>query len=473
MVFKINKVAKNLFSVGVSSLLSQLFTFFMIAYYARILSIEGFGRISLAQSIMIYFTMITLFGFQTLGTREVAKDKNNYGELVGNIISLRLFTASICFLIVMIIAYASGKGIEFRTILIIYGLTLFPLAFNIDWLYSGIEQMQHNAVYNIIKNIVPFLLLFSFFKREEDIYFIPIFTLCGLIFSALYHMLTYRKEINLRFGLKISRKQALKYIRLSTPFLISGLLSMINCNVDSVIIGFMRSEYELGIYSSAYKVVFFLTNLIAVIFTPFFPLLISYYHEKDEKGLNRIIKSLCKIVVLIGFPMSIGGVILSKEIIILLFGEKYIEAYVPFIVLMVYILVLFMRETYGYSLNAWNMEDKYLKSVIISAVMNLALNLIFIPKYGIIAAAFTTLISEIINFIIMRRYSIKVVRTDYFMNFIKLLLPLGIMCFCILILKHLQVHVLVNILLAIIIYFIAIVFFKYITLNELKSFMKK
>nr|WP_242946856.1 polysaccharide biosynthesis C-terminal domain-containing protein [Clostridium haemolyticum] len=57
-----------------------------------------------------------------------------------------------------------------------------------------------------------------------------------------------------------------------------------------------------------------------------------------------------------------------------------------------------MRENYGYSLNAWNKENKYLKSVIISSLTNLILNLIFIPIYGIIAASITTLVSEVLNF---------------------------------------------------------------------------
>ncbi len=64
VVFKINKVVKNMMSVGVSSIISQLSMFFMVAYYARILSVEGFGKVSLAQSILVYFTMITLFGFK-------------------------------------------------------------------------------------------------------------------------------------------------------------------------------------------------------------------------------------------------------------------------------------------------------------------------------------------------------------------------------------------------------------------------
>lgn len=473
MVFKINKVAKNLLSIGLSSLISQILTFFMIAYYARVLSIEGFGKINLAQSILVYFTMITLFGFQTLGTKEVSKCEKNSEKLVGNVVFFRILIAIVCFLVIVLISFIVNKGSTFKTILIIYGLTLFPMSFNIDWFYSGIQKMQHNAAFNIIKNGIPFLLVFIFFKSENQIYFIPIFTLCGLILAVIYHMFIFTNKMGLKFSLGISKKEIKKYIPLSVPFLVSGILSMINCNLDSIIIGFARSEYELGIYSSAYKIIFFLINLIAVIFTPFFPLLISYYHEKDRINLENTVKSLCKIVILVGVPITFGGVLLSKEIIILLFGQKYVGAYVPFIILLFYILLLFMRETYGYSLNAWNMEGKYLKSVVISAFLNLVLNIILIPKYGIVAAAGTTLVSEIVNFFIMMRYATRVVKTNYIKNFIKILIPLIIMITSVMIFKYFKVHLIINIGFAIIVYFSSVIYFKYISLDELRKFLRK
>ncbi|KOC39438.1 teichoic acid transporter, partial [Clostridium botulinum] len=147
--------------------------------------------------------------------------------------------------------------------------------------------------------------------------------------------------------------------------------------------------------------------------------------------------------------------------------------YAPFIILLIYILILFMRENYGYSLNAWNKENKYLKSVVISALTNLILNLIFIPMYGIIAAAMTTLVSEILNFFIMRKHSIKIVKTNYITNFIKVIIPVVLMGSIVWGLKYLHINVVINIVLAIMIYFIAIIITRYVTIDELKSFVKK
>ncbi|KOA21111.1 polysaccharide biosynthesis protein [Clostridium homopropionicum DSM 5847] len=472
-MLNINRVARNLLSIGLSSFLAQFIMFIQIAYYARVLSVESFGIVNLAQSILVYFTMITLFGFQTLGTKEVSKDKDKAGELIGYISIIRIIVAAICFLIIIAIGILSNKGVTFGNLLIIFGCTLLPLAFNIDWLFSGLQEMQHNGIYNIIKSLIPLILSLIFIKGEEGIFYIPIFTLIGLILGVIYQGYIIRVKKKIRIAIRLNKYEIKKYVIKSTPFLISGLLSMINMNLDTIIIGFTRSEYELGIYSSAYKIIYFLINLIAVIYVPFFPLLIEYFNNKDISKLQNIVNNICKVVMLLGFPITIGGILLSKDIIILLFSDKYAEAYLPFIILLIYIFILFMRETYGYSLNAWNMERKYLKSVVISSLANLILNIIFIPKFGIVAAAVTTVISELINFIVMKKHSKTVVLTNYFSNSVKLILPILIMSGVILIMNYYSINVIINIILAVVVYFYSVIYFKYISINELKVLVKK
>lgn len=472
-MLNINRVAKNLLSIGLSSFLAQFIMFIQIAYYARVLSVESFGIVNLAQSILVYFTMITLFGFQTLGTKEVAKAKEKAGELIGYISIIRIIVAIICLLIIIAIGIISNRGVTFTNLLIIFGCTLLPLAFNIDWLFSGLQEMQHNGIYNIIKSLIPLILSLIFIRGEEGILYIPIFTLIGLILGVIYQGYIIRVKNKVKIVIKLNKHEIKRYVIKSTPFLISGLLSMINMNLDTIIIGFTRSEYELGIYSSAYKIIYFLINLIAVIYVPFFPLLIEYFNNKDISKLQNVVNNICKVVMLLGFPIAVGGILLSKEIIILLFGHKYAEAYLPFIILLIYIFILFMRETYGYSLNAWNMEIKYLKSVVISSLLNLILNLMLIPKFGIVAAAITTLISELINFIIMKKYSKSVISTNYFSNSVKLILPILIMSVVVLILKYYNVNVIINIISAVLVYFYSVIYFKYISINELKVLVKK
>lgn len=443
----------------------------IVIYYARILGKADFGMINLVQSILVYCNMITLFGFQTYGAREVAKDKSKTNNLVSDIISIRIIISIICFIALIFIGIFSNKGYSFQNLLFLYGLSLFPLAFNIDWVFSGIQEMQHNAMYSVIKNIVPFILMALFLREKSQIYLIPIFSFLGVFLGIIYQIYIYKVKNKFDFKLFPNLKIRTEYIKASLPFFISGLLSMINCNIDSIIIGYMRSNAELGLYSAAYKIVFFLTNVIAMIFMPLFPIMIEYYEQNNKKSLDKLMNLISKIIIMLAFPICIGGIILSKKIILLLFGKQYIESYHTLAILMIYIFLLFMRETYGYALNAWNMENKYLKVVLISSITNLILNLIFIPKYGIEAAACTTVFSEIINYILMQKYAFKIAKTNYRKYSLQIILFTFIMAVGIVFMKNL--NVIINILISICIYFICIIGFKYLSLSEIKGFFKK
>lgn len=469
-MFKINRIAKNFLSVGSANLVSQLLTFLIGAYYARVLGTSNFGNISVIQAIMVYFTMIALLGLQTYGTREISKSRENAGIIVGDVLSIRLIVSVVCFLIITIIAFLNND-VVYRTLLIFYGLTIFPSALNIDWVFVGTQNMHFNAVYNIVRNLIPFVLILLFLKTSKDINLIPLFTLAGLIIGSLYQIYIYLKIEKLKITLELTWQKTKGYLKSGMPFLLSGILAMINCNVDRIIIGYMRSSGEAGIYSAAYYIILFLTNVVTVIFMPVFPQLISFFHEKKFEALEKLVNSISKVIIMVCVPATVGGILLSKKIILLLFGKEYYTAYVPFSILMVYILLLFVREVYGYGLNAWNREKIYLKVVAISSMVNLILNLMLTPKYGMNIAATITLISEIINLVLMRKYAKQVVNVKTLKYFIKILLPTIVMALAIITFNYFNVNVIVNIIVAIIVFFGSVILFRYFTISEIKSFL--
>ncbi|WP_341472377.1 flippase [Hathewaya histolytica] len=465
-----SKIIKNVLSLGFANIFAQLFAFLFIMYYTKILNQDSVGLINLAQSILVYFTMMTLYGLQTYGTREIAKHKDNIEDYVQHIIMIRLIIACVSFLLLIVISIGSNKGSSFTYIVILYGLTLFPTAFNLDWVYSGISEMQHNAVYNSIKSFTPFILLILFLRENNNIFIIPICTFLGVFLASIYHLIIYKKK-NFKFKISFDSEKIMYYLREAFPFFLSGMLSMINCNVDSIIIGFLIGNQELAIYSTGYKIIFFLINLISIIFIPIFPNLISYYNNRDMHKLEILLSYLGKIIVMIATPILVGSIMLSKEIMVFLFKEEYVASATSFNILSVYIFILFLRETYAYSLNAWGKEKFYLKVVSISSIINLVLNFILIPRFGINAAAVTTVISELFNLFLMRKEACKIVKISYINSLYKIILPVAIMAVGIKILS--PFHVLIKILLSIIIYFSSILLFKYISIKELKSIVNK
>jgi len=473
MVFKINRIAKNFLSIGLANIISQLLVFLIGTYYARILGAGNFGNISVVQAIMVYFTMIALLGLQTYGTREISKNRENAGAIVGEMLALRFIVSVVCFIIIVILASINKSDPVYRTLFILYGLTIFPSALNIDWVFTGTENMHFNAVYNILKNLVPFVLILLFLKSSKDVNMIPLFTMAGLTVGLIYqaYAYIYKEKLNIRFA--INWKKTKQYLLWGSPFLFSGILAMVNCNVDRIIIKYTRSSIEAGIYSSAYYIVLFLTNVVTVIFVPVFPKLISLFHDKKFEDLKNLSNNMSKVIIMVCVPAAVGGILLSKKIILLLFGQEYYAAFLPFSILMVYVLLLFVREIYGYGLNAWNREKIYLNIVLLSSMVNLVLNLIFTPKYGMNIAACITVISEVINLILMKKYAEKVVSISALKHFVKITPPTIVMAAVIVFLNLLNINVVLIIIAAIVIFFISVVTFKYFSVDDIKSFIMK
>lgn len=135
----------------------------------------------------------------------------------------------------------------------------------------------------------------------------------GMAAASAFHAYVFYKVKKLKYKPAITVDKVKFLILNSLPFLLSALLSLINGNIDSIIIGFVRTDRELGLYSSAYKVIYFLINLIAIIFTPFFPILIELFHNNNLRKLKNTVDDLWKIITMIAYPMLVGGILyLSK-----------------------------------------------------------------------------------------------------------------------------------------------------------------
>jgi len=467
-----NKLIKNFFSTSVANIIGQLVAFLSIAYYSKILQTDNYGMITFAQQFVLYFTTVVLFGIQTFGTKLVVKKEKEYQELVSELFSYRLVIAVICCLISFVISFFVSDNSKFPLLLILWSIILIPTSLNFDWFFSGIQDMKHNAIYNILKTVVPAIIIVLFVKNINDIYVVPVAMCIGVSCGSIYYILILRRY-NIKLKFKLNYNMFKSYFLMGLPFLLSGLLAMVNGNIDKVILGFNSNDYgELGVYQAAYNFIYFIITFIGVIFLPLFPYIVRA-HNEGKKRIENILKVVCRVVLMITIPIAIGGFLLANEIITTVYPLQYIGAVLPLKILMGYIVILSIREVYAYSLNAFGLEKKYLKVVGISASLNFLLNLIFIPIYGYVAAAIITAATEMINLVLMRRYIRKIAKFNDAKEVILVLIPALIMGIFIMLIKQYISNVFIVIILAIAIYFIAILLLRIVNLKELKESLKE
>lgn len=466
------KIIKNFLSLGLSSVLSQLISFVCVTYYANMLGKDLFGVITLAQQIVLYFTTFTLFGIQTYATRYLVKNKDKINETVGKIMMFRFLVSLLSFVLIVMMTFVLNKGENFDIILILFGVTLFPIALNIDYLFNAFEAMKYNSIFVMFKNILPSIIIFISLSRGVDYRIIPIATFIGGAVGVIYQVIIAKLKFNVKFKFAITMNDIRNLCIVGSPFLFSSMMSMINNNCDKIILGMSNGgEGQLGIYQAAYIFMNFLISVIALLFTAIFPSMSRYYYDKDYDNLKKLCNITTKIVTAIAVPMMIGGILLSKDIINI-FKPEYADAYRPFNVLIVFVAILFIREIYAYELNAWGLEKKYLKIVSVSSILNLIFNLILIPRYGYMAAAYVTLFTEFINFFAMRSTARNIVSVNDVSDMIKPIIPSLIMGIAIVIMKIYNINFILIIITAIAVYVALIIIFKIISIADIKTLME-
>ncbi|MDY5912360.1 MAG: flippase [Inconstantimicrobium porci] len=466
------KIFKNFLSLGLASVMSQLVSFLCVSYYAKILGVEVFGEITLAQQIVLYFTTFTLFGIQTYATRYLVKNKNKVNETVGKIVLFRLLVATLSFAIICFITLFMKRGSDFNKMLILFGCTIFPIAVNIDWLFNAFEAMKHNSIFLIFKNVLPAALIYVVIGRYKNYMVIPVATFIGGALGFLYQVAIAKFKFNVKFKFKITFDEVKKLCIIGSPFLFSSMLSMVNNNADKIILGLCGNDHGLGIYQSAYVFISFIISIIGLLFTAVFPSMSLYYYNKDKEKLNVLCNEVAKIIAVISVPMFVGGALLSREIILLFYKNEYYDAYKPFIILMLYVSILFVRELYAYGLNAWGKEKKYMRIVLVSSIANLILNIILTPRYGYLCAAMITLVTEFINLFAMKAEASKVTHISMYKGLLKAVVPSIIMGCVILIFKYFSINVVATILAAVAVYAVFIVLFKVITIQDIKKVLE-
>jgi len=469
---KVNKVVKNFISLTVANIIGQVLMFIAVIYTARYFGPDNFGIINFSNVVVMYFTAIASFGLQTLGTIEIAKSNKNNNLKINTIISLRLVLAIIAYILIIVCAIFINKSMIYKLNILAYGLTVFPTAIYVDWIFNANEEMQFNSRSIIIKNLAySFLVIVSLvIFKIKNLYYLPLFMFISTVLSSLYLLRIVKNHYDIKFKFIIDISEYKRLIFSAWPFFFSGIFATINSNIATLMLGFMRSDYEIGIYNSVYKIVNIFIMVAGILFTPIYPLLIKYYSEKKISKLTELINNIRKIIYILSIPLIFAAFILNKEIVITLYGNKYKDANIIFTILIVYVAILFIREIYGYSLNAWNLQKRYMNIVLISSSYNIILNVVFIKKFGIQGAALNTLISEIINLILMFKVSRNSVKIKYKNFFIfKIVASSIVMSFIIYLIKYITSNGIILSVVGIVVYFVMLFICKVVTINELKA----
>jgi O-antigen/teichoic acid export membrane protein len=392
---------KNIVILSSGEIISRGINFLSFAYLARAISISDFGTIGFGTALVNFLLNLVNFGLDRICLKEVSQNRELASNYLINISLIRIVLSCISFFIYLLILFFNSN---FSLPLVLLGLTIFSTGLSLNYFAKAIEYFKIITINQILISILTIVLYFIFVRNIED-FIIAVLILIGVSFTSniliLLKLKKYITNVRNKFSLNLIKQLVLD----SFPLFISSLMVAIYYFADTIMLGFIRTEYEVGIYSASNKVFLLLIIPFNIIVSVFLPKI-----AKNIKLVDRNFLYYYVLMILIGVFLGITTYLFAPEIIIFVFGNSFLSSVPPLKILALNTILVGINMSIGDPLTVWGKQKQYLIAVSIGAFTNIILNLIFIPKFSYNGAAFTTLLSELSVFIILSYlfYNIRV-----------------------------------------------------------------
>ena len=194
------------------------------------------------------------------------------------------------------------------------------------------------------------------------------------------------------------------WAKAALPLALIAGLQVINTCADIIMLGLLRTSEEVGIYRVVAQSGLLITFVMQTIGMVAGPYIARFYSQKDHHNLQKIITICTRAIFVISFPIALVLSIWGSQVLGLLFGEGYIRGHTALIILSTGLLLFNIIGPVGLLLEMTGHEKQAVIRVAFTAILNIILNLVLIPKFGINGAALATVTSLIVSQIILRKF---------------------------------------------------------------------
>ena len=467
----LRKIATNSGLLLINKVISNVISIFVAIYLIRYLGSEGYGKFSIVFAYLSFFQILTGLGIDTIVIREVSKDNSKQNLLIGNAILMKPVFSFFAILISWAILQFMGYSSEVRIFIYVASLSMI---FSFSSLYIGLFQAHFKVAYYAIPEVVVNLVfsglkLLLIFLRASIIHFVLLKTIQIIPLTIIY--IYFSKNVSeFKPYFKVDLNIWKELLRHSWPIFFSSVFVSIFTRIDQIMLFNMMGDKSLGLYASIVKLTENLNIIPGVFMISVFPLLSSTFvksHNRFVKVYNLSFKYMSIIII----PIAFGTTLLSERLISLIYGSDFIQASGALSILIWSEIFVFLGAVNAGVFTSAEMQKYIFLFTAIGAFMNVILNLILIPKYGIVGASIATVVSYGFTPALIIQYSIKELRQflkDYIKSTFKPILcsiPMSVFIyFC----RSFNIFILI--LFSIIIYFVAVVIFKGLDREDLGYF---
>lgn len=404
----VRKLAKNSILVLTARISEAVLNVIVLAQVARYLNIENFGVYVFILAVIEILSPLMFSGLNQILAREVALNRGREPFILGDAIILNLLMGIPLLLFLFILINIMHLGNQYILALLIAAGCFLLKAFARS--FSGViiafEDVRYLAVITVITRLSEVLFIWLAIYGRLGLLWLFVASVLSELVGMQASLFVFRRKLWLP-KFVIRAQNIIKLFQEAFPFMISLFLIQGFLYVDVFVLKFMATNTDISLFQAAQKI---LIRFQVVPLAFFVALLPIFSRLKDtKKMLCDFLTKIFKITLIFSIPIIMVGMVLSKEIIVFLFGSQFARAGIALKILLWGVPFLCLSTLNRYLLVALKRQRAVMWADGICLLAKFVLDLILIPHYGFIGACFATLSALIIQFA-----SFHVFLFDYF-----------------------------------------------------------
>ena len=431
-MLKVRSVRFNFIMNIILTASNIIFPLITYPYVSRVLLPAGVGKVNFATSVVSYFSMIAVLGVPTYGIRACAQVRDDKEELSRRVQEILIINLGISIFVYAAYFWAICNIPRLQQdagLFYVMGTTIIFNVIGMEWLYKGLEQYSYIAVRSILFKFLGIVLMFLLVRNTGDYIIYGAISIFAGVGSNILNFLNARKFVSVRPVWKYCFRRHWKPI---VFFFMMSVATTIYTNLDTVMLGFMKSDVDVGYYSTAVKVKGLLVSFVTALSTVLLPR-VSYYIEQGLKQeFIRVSQKALDFIVVMALPVSMYFILYAEESIYLLSGKNFAGSIAPMQIIMPTVFFIGLTNVIGMQiLVPLGKEKLVFVSVAVGAIIDLIVNYVTIPVIASSGAALGTLIAEAVVLVVQLWVVRKQIRVLFEqVHFLKIFVVVILSSFC-------------------------------------------
>ncbi len=333
-------LANNFKYLMILQIAGYIFPLLTLPYLARVIGVEGFGKIAFAVAVIIWFQTITDWGFNYTATRDLAQNRNDrekVSEIFSNVLWSKIFLGIISFILLLILIliipfFYKNKDILLLTFLLVPANILYA-----EWFFQAIEKMKYITILSLISKFLFTIMVFLVIREKNDYIYQPLLISLGSIMVGLvsFYIIVAKWGVSVK---KPKYSEVRNTIKNSKDVFINNIVHNLYNSFSSVLVGFFGGSISNGILDAGTRFVNMANQFMSIIARVFFPFLSRSTDKHDI---------FCKINISLAIISSLILFFISPYLIKLFFTEEFSEAILVLKIMSFMLIFSTINNAYG------------------------------------------------------------------------------------------------------------------------------